>query len=74
MWTHGADTAVECVRTLWQLVKFKAMMAFGGPGEEARVEGWKLFEKMAEVLRAEGGEGPVKVSVVALIITARKPE
>lgn len=74
MWVHGGNSPVETAKMMWLLYKIKAMMAFGGPNEMARVEGWKLFDKLEQVLRAEFGDGPAKVSTVALIITARKPE
>jgi hypothetical protein len=72
LFTHGANSAAECAKMMWILVKIRSM-ALGG-GEASRVEGWKLFDKIAEVLRLEQGDGPVKVSMVALVVTARKPE
>jgi hypothetical protein len=74
MWTHGADTPAECAKMMWQLVKLKTMIAFGGMGEQTRVEGWKLFGTITEILQAEFGDGPVRLSTVALVVTARLPE
>ncbi|KAK6910674.1 hypothetical protein I203_104706 [Kwoniella mangroviensis CBS 8507] len=42
-------------------------------GEERQELGWKVFEKVEELLRREQGEGPVKIWSVALVVTAKKP-
>ncbi|WVW85846.1 hypothetical protein I302_107884 [Kwoniella bestiolae CBS 10118] len=43
-------------------------------GEDRQELGWKVFEKIEEVLTAEKGHGPVKIWSVALIVTAKKPQ
>ncbi|WWC71757.1 uncharacterized protein I206_105716 [Kwoniella pini CBS 10737] len=42
-------------------------------GIEQQELGWKVFEKIEELLRRNQGDGEVKITSVALIITAKKP-
>jgi hypothetical protein len=73
-YVHEAESAAAMAKTMWPVVGMVSMMGMGGPGEKARVEGWKMFGKIEEVLKMQFGEGPVRVTTVALVATAKKPE
>lgn len=50
-----------------------AVKGVSAPWEDPAKQGWEVFEKIEEVLRAEYGDGPVGFWSVALIVTAKKP-
>ncbi|WWC90912.1 uncharacterized protein L201_005850 [Kwoniella dendrophila CBS 6074] len=67
--TQTAESAAEMSRKMHHVVKIVTSKW----GSEQRELGWKVFEKIEDLLIREQGKGPVKITSVALIVTARKP-
>lgn len=66
---HTASTPKHFAKKMRHVL----MLHTAGWGEERQDKGWALGQTIEEVLRAQHGEGQVKIHSVVLVITAKRP-
>ncbi|WWC71756.1 uncharacterized protein I206_105715 [Kwoniella pini CBS 10737] len=64
-----ADNPRQMAKKMWPVVKVISSRW----GEQQGELGWKVFEKIEELLKRDQGDEEVKIASVALIVTAKKP-